>query len=666
LKRFGEHEIININRNFGNFTENLEEFNYFYTYDGMNRMFRVDVAKHNPSIKKYIISYVYNDVNNAVKYEISGNDLSQLIEYDYDVRDRILNKKSWLMDYRLFYDGNMPQTDWTGHTVVSSNNYNGNINGMQINYKFDPASNQSITNFELPTIYGYQYDKLNRLKQADAIIGDFVHAAGYSQESFLIGDENYSYDRIGNLKTLSRHNRATSGTTFAQIESFVYSYQTATNRLASVLGQAGTPSRAYTYDKNGNLLTDNSKQISQTIYERANYPYQITKGTEQYSYLYDANDQRIYKKTVNGTLITEEYYLKDAMGRDIALWKAPNNGNYNWVYQIHGTKLEARIDKRLRPLIGDDVGDGPDIQSNDLLYFHYDHLGNTRITYRKNQDDFSIEYAADYMPYGKIVREYRNGGNIEKYLTTHHERDQETQLDYRGARYYDCDVARFLSLDPKARDFVSWSAYNYVLGNPIMLIDADGKAPTDWFLNNKTGRLIYIQGQSTVSQGALNSLGSSYKPSDYQRVGGDKMFGDFVRGDNGQNLLDQKVAYVADPQDMMESIGLIKAENVLVKEREFVSKGTTDIGERVSSTHYTTEQVGESKIQYVTPDKLNQKSDMNKSVYDSKYSTITTVDYGLTKKYGQKNEVNSYFRGNQKADNYGKTFDLIKNLKGLF
>jgi RHS repeat-associated protein len=483
------HEVININRNFGNYTENLEEFNYFYTYDGMNRLVAVDVAKHDVSYKKQITRYVYNDVNNAVKYETSE---AQLIEYDYDVRDRLLNKKSWLMDYRLFYDGNMSQADWTGHTVVSSNNYNGNINGMQINYKFDPASNQSITNFELPTIYGYQYDKLNRLKQADAIIGDFVHAAGYSQESFLIGDENYSYDRIGNLKTLSRHNRATSGTTFAQIESFVYSYQTATNRLASVLGQAGTPSRAYTYDKNGNLLTDNSKQISQTIYERANYPYQITKGTEQYSYLYDANDQRIYKKTVNGTLITEEYYLKDAMGRDIALWKAPNNGNYNWVYQIHGTKLEARIDKRLRPLIGDDVGDGPDIQSNDLLYFHYDHLGNTRITYRKNQDDFSIEYAADYMPYGKIVREFRNGGNIEKYLLTGKERDQETGYDKYDHRSYDSDIARWISPDVLHAKAPGWTPYRFNFDNPIMFVDPTGMLEDDYGLS-KDGNVSLIR-----------------------------------------------------------------------------------------------------------------------------------------------------------------------------
>jgi RHS repeat-associated protein len=79
----------------------------------------------------------------------------------------------------------------------------------------------------------------------------------------------------------------------------------------------------------------------------------------------------------------------------------------------------------------------------------------------------------DYFPYGKILREFIK--TSEKYVTTRHERDTETGLDYRGARFYDSDVARFLSLDPLAAEFPEWSAYNYVLGNPVMLVDPDGK-----------------------------------------------------------------------------------------------------------------------------------------------------------------------------------------------
>ncbi|MEZ4755496.1 MAG: RHS repeat-associated core domain-containing protein [Flavobacteriales bacterium] len=87
----------------------------------------------------------------------------------------------------------------------------------------------------------------------------------------------------------------------------------------------------------------------------------------------------------------------------------------------------------------------------------------------------TLLHAADYYPYGSILRQHINGAQ-EKYLTTHHERDLETGLDYRGARYYDSDVARFLSLDPLAKKYSSWSAYNYVMGNPVSLVDPDGKS----------------------------------------------------------------------------------------------------------------------------------------------------------------------------------------------
>ncbi|HMS71114.1 MAG TPA: RHS repeat-associated core domain-containing protein, partial [Saprospiraceae bacterium] len=44
-------------------------------------------------------------------------------------------------------------------------------------------------------------------------------------------------------------------------------------------------------------------------------------------------------------------------------------------------------------------------------------------------------------------------------------------------RFYDSDLGRFLGVDPLASEYYSWSAYNYVLGNPISLIDKNGKNP---------------------------------------------------------------------------------------------------------------------------------------------------------------------------------------------
>jgi len=52
-------------------------------------------------------------------------------------------------------------------------------------------------------------------------------------------------------------------------------------------------------------------------------------------------------------------------------------------------------------------------------------------------------------------------------------------------------VGRFLSVDPLAGDYAGWSAYNYVLGNPVRLVDPDGMSatpPNDYF--DKNGNYI--------------------------------------------------------------------------------------------------------------------------------------------------------------------------------
>ena len=85
----------------------------------------------------------------------------------------------------------------------------------------------------------------------------------------------------------------------------------------------------------------------------------------------------------------------------------------------------------------------------------------------------TVESVSDYYPYGKALRSYGR----ERYQSTYHERDLESGFDYRGARFYDSDVGRFNSLDPHASDYASWSDYSYVLGNPVNLIDPEGKDP---------------------------------------------------------------------------------------------------------------------------------------------------------------------------------------------
>lgn len=62
-----------------------------------------------------------------------------------------------------------------------------------------------------------------------------------------------------------------------------------------------------------------------------------------------------------------------------------------------------------------------------------------------------------------------------KYDFTGKERDNETNYDYFGARYYDSRIANWTSIDPLFEKHFDYSPYNYVWRNPIRLIDPDGR-----------------------------------------------------------------------------------------------------------------------------------------------------------------------------------------------
>jgi len=73
---------------------------------------------------------------------------------------------------------------------------------------------------------------------------------------------------------------------------------------------------------------------------------------------------------------------------------------------------------------------------------------------------------------------------------------------------------RFTGLDPLAADYVSWSPYNYVLGNPIMYIDPDGRSVDDIYVN-EAGEYLGEDGDTdnnvvrVVSQSTWDEVGGT-------------------------------------------------------------------------------------------------------------------------------------------------------------
>jgi len=123
-------------------------------------------------------------------------------------------------------------------------------------------------------------------------------------------------------------------------------------------------------------------------------------------------------------------------------------------------------------------------QSGGAWQYEYslkDHLGNTRVIFSDTNNDGvpEVMQEADYYPFGMQHASSTTATN--HYLYNGKELNKDLGLDWYdyGARWLDVETGRWSTIDPLAENYQSWSGYNYVLANPIRLIDPDGRAPAN-------------------------------------------------------------------------------------------------------------------------------------------------------------------------------------------
>jgi len=318
--------------------------------------------------------------------------------------------------------------------------------------------------------YRYYYDALNRITSAIDDTGNYDLTS-------------VSYDKNGNITKLKRKGHLNTGATnFGTMDDLTYSYDSGNKLMkvadAAIIDQFGFKDDAlnttadtsddYTYDSNGNLLTDTNKGITSILYNHLDLPTEIkfdNSNTKKINYTYGADGTKL-RKVVNdgGAITTLDYTGNGAVYENNTLqfiphaegYITPEGGGFRYVYQYR------------------------------------DHIDNIRLSYSDADGNGSISQSEiiqenNYQPFGLKMRGFNNNTNslgnsmAERYMFGGKEFDDsfnETLNTYDfGARNYDPALGRWMNIDPLADQMRRHSPYNYAFDNPIYFIDPDGMAP---------------------------------------------------------------------------------------------------------------------------------------------------------------------------------------------
>jgi RHS repeat-associated protein len=325
--------------------------------------------------------------------------------------------------------------------------------------QFDYGNNLTAT---------FTYDSRDRLSTLDIKDG-----------AVFCLDLDYTYDNTSNITQLTNGWRDTSFDWHTDTE--LYSYD-GLDRLTSA--SCTSWSHTYSYDKVGNrtakdsvTYTINTVNEVTTLSDGTTFSYddngnrtQKTKGLDTWMYTYD-HANRLTKVEKNST--TEGEYVYDGDGKRI---QATENVTTVYIYSGLKTVYEENTTGSACYIYGPTgtIAKRTTIdQETQTYYYHTDHLGSTRLV---TDDSKTIVTAVTYEPFGEVYSEE----GFKDYLFTGKEMDS-TGLYYFGARYYDPEIGRFLTRDPRKgviQNPQSLNQYTYCFNNPLKYIDPLGLAAT--------------------------------------------------------------------------------------------------------------------------------------------------------------------------------------------
>ncbi|RZK67968.1 MAG: RHS repeat-associated core domain-containing protein, partial [Pedobacter sp.] len=178
-----------------------------------------------------------------------------------------------------------------------------------------------------------------------------------------------------------------------------------------------------------------------------------------------------YLYRADGTKLKKQYSYKDGPN----LYLATKITEYidGFQYERNATLANPNASSLLKFL---PTSEGYyDFQNNTYIYNYVDHLGNTRISFKREGNIAVIVKISDYYAFGlKHNTTIDSSDGNYKYEYNGKEIQEELDMYDYGARFYMPDLGRWGVVDPLAEVTPHLSPYHYGNNNPIMYNDPTG------------------------------------------------------------------------------------------------------------------------------------------------------------------------------------------------
>jgi len=460
------------------------------SYDNGGRLSSI-TQSNNGSADQVVGKYVYNELGQLVDRKLhqkSDGTYLQSVDYRYNIRGWLASINSAdlahnndagdppdLFGMELSYDN-------TEAGFIDGTTYKPYYTGQIAAVKWKVASDANTTRPERS--YRYTYDAANRLRKAYS-----AALSGTTWSTELGGyNENADYDQNGNVLHIDR-NTVYNGSVFT-MDNLTYSYtasgttfgnqlQKVDDAVANTAGMTEFKNNAsqaieYTYDADGNLLTDANKGSAATpvnyTYNDINKVSKVDFGSGNYvTYTYDAAGNRLERQVFAGNTITNTFdYLDGFIYQNSTIISLPMpegrvtvaSGVYQYEYIIKDHQQNARASF----VMNSTTGAAQLVQENHYYPFGMTLMGPTINTISGSNPN-------QFLYNGGSELQQDNGSNI--YSTFYRE--------------YDPAVGRFQAVDIDADSYSDTSPYAFASNNPVMFNDPMGSDPWDSDPRNLAG-----------------------------------------------------------------------------------------------------------------------------------------------------------------------------------